>query len=44
MDQEFGKVHEEILILENGSMGKLMVMGFILGSMEIDMKDNLNNA
>lgn len=31
-------------ILVNGSMEKLMVMGFILGSMEIDMKENLRNV
>lgn len=44
MDQECGKVLRKIHILENGIKEFQMDMEFILGSMEIGMKVNLNLA
>ena len=38
MDMECGKELTEILILENGRILKLMVMAFIYGKTEIDMR------
>ena len=36
----YGEDLKEILILGNGKMEKLMDMEYILGLMEIDIKDN----
>lgn len=41
MDQEYGEDQKVTLILENGKREKHKVMEFILGPMEIDIKDNL---
>jgi uncharacterized protein YpmS len=42
MVMEYGKVFMETLILVNGGIQKLRVMEFILGRMEIGMKENGN--
>jgi len=44
MDQEYGEGQKVIPILDNGKTEKQMDMEFIHGSMEIDIKVNLNNA
>lgn len=41
MDRVFGEDQKETLILDNGKRGKQKDMVFILGLMEIDMKDSL---
>ncbi len=40
MDQEFGKATKKIAIWANGKKGSLMVMEYMYGSMEINMKVN----
>ena len=44
MAQVYGQEEKEILILDNGKKEKLMVMEFILGSMEIVIKDSLKTV
>jgi len=44
MVQECGEDIKEILIKVNGDLVKLKDMVFILGQMEINIKDNLSNA
>jgi hypothetical protein len=41
MDLEYGEVQRETPISENGKKERQKVMVFILGQMEIDMKDSL---
>ena len=44
MVQECGKVLKETRTLDNGNLVKQMDMEFMYGSMEIDMKEILNNV
>ena len=44
MDQAYGEGPKGIPILGSGSKEKLMVMAFILGSLEIDMRDSLRTV